>query len=165
MSTSISSINSNEVVAAQASQAQGTEELSESTKRQLEALGITVTAGMTEAQAQAKIEEAKQQAAMTGTVESETEVTADIKTLALAVGVVYEDDTSPQEILTKIADELEAQVDEAAENPQVLNTLMSYYRQLADLDAEYDDIQKGQAKIFAALNLISEKNKQEHGFE
>ena len=167
MTTSIKSVNTQETQAsALGTTAEETEELSESTKMQLEALGITVTEGMTEAQAQEKIEQAKRQKAQqAGTPASETEVTADIKNLASAIGISYEDTTDPQEILTRIAEELEAQIDEAAENPQELNNLMRYYRELTSLDAEYDDIQKGQAKIYSALNMISESNKKAFGLE
>lgn len=169
MTTSITSVNTTTETqtAALGTTAEETEELSESTKRQLEALGITITDGMTESEAQEKIEEAKKEKgqAAAAAPASETEVTADIKNLATAIGLSYDDATDPQEILTQIAEELEAQIDEAAENPQELNNLMKYYRELSSLDAEYDDIQKGQAKIYVALNMISESNKKALGLE
>ena len=63
MTTSVSSVSSQTTQAAAAQTTQKKSDLSESTKRQLEALGIPVTDGMTEAQAQTKIQEAQRQEA------------------------------------------------------------------------------------------------------
>ena len=64
MTTSVSSVSSQTTQAAAAQTTQKKSDLSESTKRQLEALGIPVTDGMTEAQAQTKIQEAQRQEAV-----------------------------------------------------------------------------------------------------
>ncbi len=139
-------------------------------KKQLEALGIPVTDGMTEAQAQTKIQEAQRKEAVQngqndGENLSETEVLADAKSLATRVGVSYEDDESVDEILDKISEELESMIDEAGENPQELNTILEYYRELKSLDDQYDNIQSAQNSMYAAMNMVSTNNKIALGLE
>ena len=142
-------------------------DLSETTRKELEALGIPVTEGMTEAQAREKIQEARAEQAqgIVGGLSGEAEVTSDIKTLAATIGLTIEDDSSAEDILEEIAEELEAQIDEAEGNPQELSTLMGYFRQLSKLDAEYTVIQEGQAKLFNAMELVSRANKQDMGLD
>ncbi len=170
MTTSVSSVSSQTTQAAAAQTTQKKSDLSESTKRQLGALGIPVTDGMTEAQAQTKIQEAqRQEAAENGDNEgqnlSETEVLADAKSLAARVGVSYEEDESVTEILDKISEELDAMIDEAGENPQEINTILEYYRELTSLDDQYDSIQTAQNSMYAAMNMVSTNNKIALGLE
>ena len=162
-----------EITSATAAQAQAITsktsetDLSETTRKELEALGITVTDGMTEAQAREKIRVARAEQAqeIVGGLSGEAEVTSDIKTLAVTIGLTVSDDATAEDILEEIAEELEAQIDEAEGNPQELSTLMGYFRQLSKLDAEYTDIQEGQAKLFNAMELVSRANKQDMGLE
>ncbi len=88
---------------------------------------------------------------------------SDIKKLANAVGISYQKEDTPEEILISISEELEAQIDDAEDNPQALSTLMGYYRQLNTLDARLDAIQFGESKIFDAMNLLSQNNRKEFG--
>ncbi len=139
-------------------------ELSEETKIELQELGVTVTADMTEAEA-AEIIEAKE-------VQEEPEpqsvmavaLNTDIKNLAAVVGLAYESTDTPDEILAAIADELEAQIDEAENNPQALSTLMGYFHQLSSLDAQLDEIKHGETKLFSAMDMMAHKNREEFGF-
>lgn len=143
------------------------EELSNETKRQLETLGITVTAGMTEAEAQELIDEAKEDTFTKLPVQPKNgavEINTDIKNLANVVGLSYEDDDTPDEILTRIAEEIEAQIDDAENNPQALSTLMGYYHQLSSLDAQLDAIRSGENKIYAAMDLLAHSNRKQFGF-
>lgn len=170
MTTSVSSVSSQTTQAAAAQTTQKKSDLSESTKRQLEALGIPVTDGMTEAQAQTKIQEAQRQEAVEngddeGQNLSETEVLADAKSLAARVGVSYEEDESVTEILDKISEELDTMIDEAGENPQEINTILEYYRELKSLDDQYDSIQSAQNSMYAAMNMVSTNNKIALGLE
>ena len=171
MTTSVSSVSTQTTQAAAAQSTQKKSDLSESTKRQLEALGIPVTDGMTEAQAQTKIQEAqRQEAAQNGEQEtgqnlSETEVLADAKSLASRVGVSYDDDETVDEILSKVSDELDAMIEEAGENPQQINTILEYYRELKSLDDQYDNIQPAQNSLYAAINMVSTNNKIALGLE
>lgn len=164
----INAINATEVqTSAVGVQAEEEDELSTATKKELEALGIPVTEGMTEAEAQEKIQEAKlqKQAAVGEDAPSEAEIMADVKTLASQIGVVYSDSDDTEEILANIADELEAQIDEAENNPNELSTLMGYFNKLKDLDTVFDEMQSVQETIYAAMDMVATKNKKEHGLE
>ncbi len=164
----INAINATEVqTSAVGVQAEEEDELSTATKKELEALGIPVTEGMTEAEAQEKIQEAKlqKQAAVGEDAPSEAEIMADVKTLASQIGVVYSDSDDTEEILANIADELEAQIDEAENNPNELSTLMGYFNKLKDLDTVFDEMQSVQETIYAAMDMVAAKNKKEHGLE
>ena len=165
MTTEINATQAAQVKTSKAG-ANTTEELSEETKRQLEALGITATEGMTEAEAQEIIEEAEQERNTNIGVAAPgvTEVSTDIKTFAAVVGLSYEDSATPDEILIAIAEELEAQIDDAENNPQALSTLMGYYHRLSALDAQLDEIQHGESKLFAAMDFMANSNKKEFGF-
>jgi len=90
---------------------------------------------------------------------------ADAKSLATRVGVSYEDDESVTEILDKVSEELEAMIDEAGENPQEINTILEYYRELKSLDDQYDSIQSAQNSMYAAMNMVSTNNKIALGLE
>ena len=96
---------------------------------------------------------------------SETELMADVKTLAGQIGVVYSDSDDTEAILASIGEELEAQIDESENNPQELSTLMGYFNQLRTLDTTYDEIQSVQDKIYAAMDLVSQDRKQALGLE
>lgn len=167
--TQIDSINAAEAqTAALGVQAEEEDELSTSTKKELEALGIPVTEGMTEAQAQQKIQEARlQKQAEAGAQPdvSEAELMADVKTLAGNIGVAYSESDDTEEILINIANELEAQIDDAENNPQELSTLMGYFNQLKNLDTVFEEIQSVQSAIYAAMDMAAVKNKQEHRLE
>jgi len=144
-----------------------TEELSEETKQQLAALGITAEEGMTEEKAKELIEEARMEEADKLAPEQEAgvmEISADIKNLASVVGLSYEDNATPDDILIAIAEELEAQIDESENNPQALSTLMSYYHTLNSLDAQLDAVYQGESKLFNAMELMAANNRKQFGF-
>lgn len=165
----INSINAADTqTAALGVQAEEEDELSTSTKKELEALGIPVTEGMTESQAQQKIQEARLQKQAEAGIQpdvSEAELMADVKTLAGNIGVAYSESDDTEEILINIANELEAQIDEAENNPQELSTLMGYFNQLKNLDTVFEEMQSVQTAIYAAMDMVATKNKQEHGLE
>lgn len=166
--TEINSVNAVQTQTSALSTETDEDELSSATKSELEALGIPITDGMTEAEAQEKIQEAKleKQAEMGAQpAATETELMADVKTLAGEMGVAYSDTDDTETIITNIAAELEAQIDEAENNPQELSVLVGYFNQLKNLDETFDEIQTVQEKIFAAMNFAATKNKQEHGLE
>ncbi len=167
--TQINSINAADTqTAALGVQAEEEDELSTSTKKELEALGIPVTEGMTESQAQQKIQEARLQKQAEAGIQpdvSEAELMADVKTLAGNIGVAYSESDDTEEILINIANELEAQIDEAENNPQELSTLMGYFNQLKNLDTVFEEMQSVQTAIYAAMDMVAAKNKQEHSLE
>ena len=107
--TSISSVNARSTAATEVATKKST--LSNSTKNELKALGITATDGMTEAEAQEKIAQAQQEEnAENGDEQqgnsSESEILADAKTLAAQVGVSVASDADVSEILDDIGAEL-----------------------------------------------------------
>ncbi len=170
--TTISSINSN-TASASASNAitSKTSQLSETTKAQLEALGITASDGMTEAEAQQKIAEVKaeQQQQNAGEEQqgnsTESEILSDAKSLAAQVGVSVSEEDDLSEILNNIGDKLEVLLEEAENNPNALSTISSYFSQLTALDDRYDSMQSFQDNLFNAMNMVSTNNKIALGLE
>jgi hypothetical protein len=162
-----------EINSAQAAQMSGgifgaNEEISQETREELDALGIAITPGMTETQAREKIEEVRfedydTEDDTTSQSVGNIELKSDIKNLASAIGISYQDTDTPDEIIIAISEELEAQIDEAENNPQALSTLMGYYRKLSSLDEQLDAVKSGQNKIFDAMDLLSANNRKEFG--
>ena len=146
-----------------------TSTVSDSTKRTLEAMGIAVTEGMTEAQAQAKIAEAQARKDTNNgenqQSESEAEIMADAKTLASAVGVTVSNSDDLSEVLDNIGEKLEQMIDESQNNPGVLSMLTSYYEELASLDEQYDELTSIQSGIFGAMEQTATSNKLALGLE
>lgn len=139
--------------------------LSDSTKAQLEALGIAATDGMTESEAQAKIAAAKQEqnAQNQGGEQqgnsTENELLAEAKTLAASVGVTVSSDEDLTSILDDIGAELEVMLEEAGNNPSVLSTLSSYLSDLTSLDERYDTLQTTLSEMYAAMDMQATNNK------
>ncbi len=162
MTTSISSVSAGSSAASEAITKKST--LSSDTKAKLEALGITVTDGMTEAEAQNKIAaaEAEQNAQNQNNQQgnsSESELLSEAKALASAVGVSVSSDADVSEILADIGNELEVMLENAENNPAVLSQLSTYLSQLTSLDDRYNSLQNSQASMYSAMNMISTNNK------
>lgn len=169
--TTISSVNSNTASTA-ASNALTTKgsQLSETTKAQLEALGITASEGMTEAEAQQKIAAAQaEQKQENGEQQqgnsSESEILSDAKSLASQVGVSVASDEDISEILDDIGDRLEVMLEEAENNPSALSSIASYFSQLTSLDDRYDSLQSFENNLYSAMNMVSTNNKIALGLE
>lgn len=164
MTTSINSVNAGSTAASET--AVKTTSLSDSTKRELEALGITASDGMTESQARQKINAAKnEKGADTGAGQqggsdaSETEILSDAKTLAAAVGVSVASDADVSEILDDISTELEAMLEEAENNPGMLSIISSYLSELTSLDEQYDSLQSFQTNMYNSMEMTATNNK------
>lgn len=161
--TSISSVNAGSSAASEAINKKSS--LSNDTKSRLEALGITVTDGMTESEAQNKIAQAEQknQAGEEGEQQqgnsSESEIFSEAKSLASSVGVSVSSDADVSEILDDIGAQLEILLEDAENNPAILSTLSSYLSQLTSLDDRYDSLQNTQSSMYSAMNMISTNNK------
>ena len=98
------------------------------------------------------------------TVQLETKLENDLQDLADAIGFSYESTETHDEIIAAIAEELEAQIDDAETNPQALSTLMGYYHQLNNLDALLDEIKQEEAKLYSFTEMYSETDSKEFGF-
>ncbi len=161
MTTSISSVNAGSTAASEVLTKKSS--LSNETKAKLEALGIPVTDGMTESEAQSKISqaEAQKQSQNGGQQQnsSENEILSRAKTLASQVGVTVSSDADISEILDDIGAELETLLEEAEGNPTRLSTLSSYLNELMTLDEQYSSIQSSQQGMYAAMNMVSTSNK------
>ncbi len=160
MTTSISSVNAGSTAASEVMTKKST--LSSETKAKLEALGITVTDGMTESEAKSKISQAEaQQQSQNGGQQnsSESEILSRAKTLASQVGVTVSSDADISEILDDIGAELETLLEEAEGNPTRLSTLSSYLNELMTLEDQYSSIQSSQQSMYAAMNMVSTNNK------
>lgn len=162
MTPSISSVSAGSSAASEAITKKST--LSSDTKAKLEALGITVTDGMTEAEAQNKIAaaEAEQNAQNQNNQQgnsSESELLSEAKALASAVGVSVSSDADVSEILADIGNELEVMLENAENNPAVLSQLSTYLSQLTSLDDRYNSLQNSRASMYSAMNMISTNNK------
>ena len=95
---------------------------------------------------------------------NELKVSNDIKNLAADVGLSYEDTDTPDEIIAAIEDELQAQIDDAENNPQALSTLMGYYGRLNMLDKQLDELYDDAEELFSAMDMLTGKNREEFGF-
>ena len=161
MTTSISSVSAGSTAASEVLTKKSS--LSNETKAKLEALGIPVTDGMTESEAQSKISqaEAQKQSQNGGQQQnsSENEILSRAKTLASQVGVTVSSDADISEILDDIGAELETLLEEAEGNPTRLSTLSSYLNELMTLDEQYSSIQSSQQGMYAAMNMVSTSNK------
>lgn len=169
--TTVSAV-SNQTVQAQVATQVPKSDLSEATKKQLEALGIPVTPGMTEAQAQAKIAEVNQQKQAqddkSGQQDSsEAQVLADAQALASQVGVSYADDDDTSTILDKVGEAIEARLDAIKDNPSPseLDDIIGSFNQLQNLDSQNANIQN----INDVINMIATNdatnNKIQHGLQ
>ena len=138
--------------------------LSDETKAKLAALGITATDDMTESEAQSLIaakeaeNNAQNQTSDQGN-SSETELLAEAKSLASALGVSVSSDDDVSDILDAIGNELEVMLEEAENNPSRLSQLSSYFSQLTSLTDRYDNLQTAQASMYSAMNMVSTSNK------
>ncbi len=167
MTTSINSVNAGSTAASETAVKKSS--LSDSTKRELEALGITASDGMTESQARQKINAAKnEKGADAGTKQkdgqeqqnaTETEILADAKTLASAVGISVGSDDDIAEILDDISAELETMLEEAADNPAILSTVSAYLSELTSLDEQYDSLQSFQTNMYNSMEMTATNNK------
>ncbi len=161
MTTSISAVNAGSSAAGEVLGKKSS--LSNDTKARLEALGITVTDGMTEADAKAKIaaKEAENEAKQGNQQgnSSESEILSEAKSLASSVGISVSSEATVDEILDDIGSELEVMLEDAEGNPSVLTQLSSYLAQLNSLEDRYDSVQTSQASMYSAMNMISTNNK------
>ena len=162
MTTSISAVSAGTTSAIDTATKKST--LSDETKSKLAALGITATDDMTEAEAQSLIaakeaeNNAQNQTSDQGN-SSETELLAEAKSLASALGVSVSSDDDVSDILDAIGNELEVMLEDAENNPSRLAQLSSYFTQLSSLTDRYDNLQTAQAGMYSAMNMVSTSNK------
>lgn len=163
MTTSINSVNAGSSAATETIKKKSN--LSDNTKKELEALGINATDDMSEAEAQSKISKAKQekqsgnQNTKGNENHSEFEVKSDAKNLASKLGLCVSDDADVEDILNDIGYEIEDMLSQAEKNPSILSTISQYLSELVDLDEQYENITTLQRDYNNAMNMIATNNK------
>lgn len=159
MTTSISSVNVGTTGVAASNQK--TSSLSETTKKKLEALGITATDDMTESQALSLINSAQQKDVQQGgeKQDSKSDIRAEAKSLAESIGIAVSDDAEAEDILNDIGQEIELMLEDAENNPSVLSSLSSYLSELTNLDERYETLQARQESMFTAMETIGDNKK------
>jgi DNA repair ATPase RecN len=150
------------------------QQISASTKRQLEALGIDSSAVTSESQAQsliqAKQSEVKFQDALSSTQSteqdstsqdstSETEVLSQAKLLAEELGVSVSSDDTFEDITSAISDAIQKLMDKSANDPQALQRAQSYMTQLSQLTSQYTSATNSTNSVYAAMNNQAANNK------
>ena len=91
------------------------------------------------------------------TTRTNEEVRADLENLAAVIGLSYEKSDTPDEIMMAIEEELQAQIDEAEENPKELSVLMGYYHRLDALDSLLEEIEQTEIEVKSINNLSFQK--------
>lgn len=158
MSSTISSVSSAQATAVASYKK---DELSNSTKQKLEALGIDPSNVTSEAQALSLIAraEASQQQQNSGQQQggnsSEQQLITEAKELATSVGANISGRDDLEDIISKISEKIQIM----AEDPSKAKEAAAYQSQLASISARADSIESTQNNIFNAMNMISVSNK------
>jgi hypothetical protein len=140
-------------------------QISNSTKRQLEALGIDSSNVTSEAQAQslitAKQAEKSFQDTMSMNAENQQEQSSDTtessliseaKTLASELGISVSSDATFDEITSEINDAIEKLMEKSANDPQAMQRAQSYMTQLAQLNSSYSSVSSSTNSLYSAMN-------------
>ena len=142
--------------------------ISSSTKVKLESLGVNISSVSSESEAQALIDKLKaakagtqQQAAekkeSSSTSASETETLSEAKSLASKMGLVLNNDTSIDEILSQISNKIREL--STSENPSERQMAQAYQAQLSTISNSYNSIQSSQQNMYSAMNMMLINNK------
>ncbi len=159
--SSISSISSS--YALSGSYVTQSNQLSESTKAKLEALGIDPTTVTTEAEAQSLIaqveamSESDQARPQSGS--SDMALLTKAKELAEEVGAKISNRDNLDDICKKISEKIEQLAQQYGSDAVAMNKLEDYQRELSSIDSRYGSKIDTQDSIFAAMNMISASNK------
>ena len=143
-------------------------QLSASTKRKLESLGIDPTLVTSESQALSLIasrqseksfeqfavqQEPKQDDNKVNNSSSESSLISEAKALAEQLGVSITSEDTFEEITAEIASAIEDLMNRAANDPQALQRAQAYKMQLNNLTSQYGDVSTSNANIYSAMSL------------
>lgn len=163
--TSISAISSS-ISTSYITQSQSSDTLSEETKAKLIALGIDPSTVSSESEAQsliAQAEAAEQMAEQTNeqtsSLNSEQDLISKAQELADKVGVSVSQTDSLDEMCGKISEKIENLMEQCGTDAAKLSTLQGYSQELANINAQYTQVQTNQQSMFTAMNMISVSNK------
>ncbi len=141
-------------------------QISASTKRKLESLGIDPALVSSESQALSLIasrqaeksfdvyaaNQEKPAEEQNGT-SSESSLISEAKTLAEQLGISVSQEDTFEEITAAISNEIRTMISEAAYNPQVLQQVQNYQAQLSQLTTQYNDITASNSSMYYAMDM------------
>jgi hypothetical protein len=161
MSSSISSISSSTAQQIATSSCSNSQ-LSETTKKRLEALGIDPSTVQTEAQAQILITQAEaaknqQNSSQQGGNSSEQQLMSEAKELATSVGVSVSSSDSLDDIIDKISDQIQVMLN--SDDQSKVSMAQGYQTQLESISDRVSNVQTTQQNIFNSMDMISVSNK------
>ena len=149
-----------------------TPQISNSTKRQLEALGIDASGVTSESQAQsliaAKQAEKSFQDTMSMSAEKKTEqnsessdasMISEATELAQELGITVDSDATFDEISAQINEVIQRMMDNAVNNPYILQQAQSYMTRLSQLNSYYSDTYSPNTGMYDALNYQAANTK------
>ena len=161
----MTSINSVSTTSVSSQTTEKESELSSATKAQLEALGIDPSTVSSESQAQALIANAQGESfknmvsngEQTQTDSAEETYLREAKALATAVGAVYSNDDSLEDILSSVSAKLNQMMSSAGMNPSQIQMIQMYQNQLDQISSGYSQAQS--ASLYSSMDLISNNNR------
>ena len=141
-------------------------QISASTKRKLESLGIDPTLVTSESQAQSLIaarqseksfdvyangqtEQVKEESSNS----TESSLIQEAKSLAEQMGVTVSSEDTFEDITANISNAIKDMFGEAAYNPQVLQQIQAYQAQLSNLTTQYNDITASNSSMYYAMDM------------
>lgn len=142
-------------------------QISASTKRKLESLGIDPNLVTSEAQALSLIasrqseKSFEQYATDTKTVQnteqknnsSESSLISEAKSLAEQLGISVSSNNTFEEITAQISSAIQTLIDRSTNDPQALQRAQSYKVQLDTLTSQYNDISGSNSNLYSAMSL------------
>lgn len=138
------------------------DELSDSTKKKLKALGIDVSGVSSESEAKKIIaeEEAKKSEKADGTSKDKSKTQEEslyirIKNLARKLGINVSENENISNIFGKIEDKLEA-IEKNNSNNSNINVLRSEFEML---EQEFKNITTGESSLLSAMDMLSQSNR------
>ncbi len=143
------------------------QKLSQTTKDELQKLGIAYNDDMSETQAKALIVQAKSKENQTtlsnnNNENSQNNLFEQAKKLAQKIGINVDEKATFEELLSKIETTLEEKIKSNSDNIQMLNELKGYSRQLAMLQSQstgsYGSDSTNQA-LMMSLEMLSQYNR------
>ena len=145
---------------------QSSDTLSEETKAKLTALGIDPSTVSSESEAQSIIAQAEaaaqieeQSGEQASSSSSEQDLISKAQELADKVGVSLSQNDSLDEMCGKISAKIESLTEQCGTDAAKLSTLQGYSQELANINAQYAQVQTNQQNMFAAMNMLSVSNK------
>lgn len=141
-------------------------QISASTKRKLESLGIDPMLVTSESQALSLIASREseksfdiyangqeEQPKAENTNSTESSLIQEAKSLAEQMGVIVSSEDTFEDITANISNAIRDMFGDAAYNPQVLQQIQAYQAQLSNLTTQYNDITSANSSMYYAMDM------------